>query len=469
VAQGELVGNTWKSSLGTIVAACASAVAMAGVLPSSAMAAGSSDAHTAQGPPAPRVSTPVVTAAVGDSLITFDEFPEGTIITDEYADLGVIFSGDSPEDELELVFDADNPTTPVLSGTPTFHGTISAQFVVPGTTTQAIVSGFTVDVGFIDDPGAVVVVVHRTGGDEVITTEEFGINTLESATGGITGFTVEENTEEGAGFAIDNLAFTPGVALPPPPPPPPPAPTDPAARCAPYLVFDSRGSGEPKGEMSAPGRDFLDALKSALKGLHHPSKVLRNFNPYPAVSVLDGFNPLEIDQDLNGLGALLHSGRIGAYNDSVRDGERELRTLVQNQASSFCSVTKMILVGYSQGAQVTGNVIEQLPRWAARHVAAAVLFADPKFNSRDRWADRGVIRNGLDGVLGQRPFFPRGGPVVLSYCKGKNPVDPVCHYREFSDLIRNHSQHEIYSRRVNGHRSIAEAAASAVALRLVGR
>jgi hypothetical protein len=45
-------------------------------------------------------------------LITFSEFPIDTHITDQYADLGIIFDGDYPL----IRPDYSNPTSPVLAG-----------------------------------------------------------------------------------------------------------------------------------------------------------------------------------------------------------------------------------------------------------------------------------------------------------------------------------------------------------------
>jgi hypothetical protein len=404
----------------------------------------------------------------GSTFITFEEFEEETVITNQYASEGVVFAGPSALEEPEIAWDESNPTAPVLSGSPRFHGPITAAFVVPGTATQAVVNGLSVDVGYLDDPGDVHVVIHTVNGDEVLTPEEFGINTMESAATGILGFTVEEDGEEEAGFAIDNLTFDPGVAWVPPPPPPPPAPpappvtAPPAPKCAAYLLIDSRGSGEANGDLSKPGKAFKAALGQALKAKHDSGKLLYNYNSYPAVSIFDK-NPLHI---ANGIGAYVHQASVGAYAASVRKGEEVLQPIVEGQASSPCASTQMILLGYSQGAQVTANVVQQLPGSVLQHVAAVVLFADPLFNSDDHTVDRGQARPGLNGVLGKRDKFGHIHPLVLSYCKGSLPVDPICHYSSFSDLGAHHGQHSTYWQGSDGQRSTAEIAALAVAAEL---
>src|SRR5688572_8837112 len=59
------------------------------------------------------------------TVITFSEFPNGTPITDQYAEKGVVFGGDSPF----IAEDGSNPTSPVLSGSPLFFGEIKGRFV----------------------------------------------------------------------------------------------------------------------------------------------------------------------------------------------------------------------------------------------------------------------------------------------------------------------------------------------------
>lgn len=83
------------------------------------------------------------------ALITFSEFPVGTEITDQYKDEGIIFAGSNPF----ITTDADNPTSPVLSGTPLFEGAITGTFVVPGTTTPTTVESFSLDAGYFDEVG----------------------------------------------------------------------------------------------------------------------------------------------------------------------------------------------------------------------------------------------------------------------------------------------------------------------------
>ena len=79
-------------------------------------------------------------------LITFSEFPGGTYITDQYADIGIIFGGDSPY----IGPDGSNPTSPVLR-TSNFLGDIEGYFVNPNDgVSPATVSWFSLDAGYFD-------------------------------------------------------------------------------------------------------------------------------------------------------------------------------------------------------------------------------------------------------------------------------------------------------------------------------
>ena len=73
-----------------------------------------------------------------ENTITFSEFSSGTKITDQYADRGIIFKGDSPF----ITSDGANPTSPVLSGSPRFNGAIEGHFVDPITHEPTIVNHF---------------------------------------------------------------------------------------------------------------------------------------------------------------------------------------------------------------------------------------------------------------------------------------------------------------------------------------
>jgi hypothetical protein len=141
-------------------------------------------------------------------IITFSEFPVGTSITNQYQTDGIVFTGDNPY----ITTDGSNPTSPVLSGTPRFQGSITGTFFVPGTTApqRTGVLAFSVDVGYIDNPNSVEVVYFDIKGKRLgsLLASAFGIDTLNVTSSiPIGSFTVHSVTNEPYGWAIDNVAI----------------------------------------------------------------------------------------------------------------------------------------------------------------------------------------------------------------------------------------------------------------------
>lgn len=177
----------------------------------------------------------------------------------------------------------------------------------------------------------------------------------------------------------------------------------------PYVVIDSRGSGENNAngtpQISPPAHAFFQTL-SADVGTRNAHLIT---NPYPA-------------PDWKSFpGAALH--RDAAYTRSVSRGELWLSKKLRDLALD-CPSTRVFLVGYSQGAEVTGDVYATSRTSGWKNVLGVALFGDPLFNSHDRQADRGTFTHNANGGLGTRQPFPewsRGH--ILSYC---NHFDPVC-------------------------------------------
>jgi lysophospholipase L1-like esterase len=136
-------------------------------------------------------------------VITFDEFPLETAITDQYQPQGIIFGGDTPF----ITTDGANPSSPVLSGTPLFQGAIRGTFVSPSGA-PATADAFTLDVGYIDTPGAVTVTAYDAGGAvlQAVPITDTGIVTVPVTQPGSAAFGVASDGAESAGFAIDNVS-----------------------------------------------------------------------------------------------------------------------------------------------------------------------------------------------------------------------------------------------------------------------
>jgi hypothetical protein len=172
------------------------------------------------------------------------------------------------------------------------------------------------------------------------------------------------------------------------------------ADCPDYYVIDSRGSGEEGGTISPPGAKLVVALRAGL-----PGKTVKALpNGYPA----------------RGGYSILAGARLkvpGAYFNSVNSGKVWLADAVP-KLSTQCPGAKIVLTGYSQGAQVTADVVQHDGPF--KGVLAVVLFGDPYFNGSDAHVDRGSYRAGVDGGLGKRPKFIGGH--VYSYCHSNDPV-----------------------------------------------
>jgi hypothetical protein len=141
-----------------------------------------------------------------DNLITFSEYPLDTKITDQYADKGIVFGGDSPF----ISVDSANPTAPVLSGTPRFQGAIEGTFVDPNDgVTPVVVEGFSLDAGYFDAYGSVRLTWYAKDGTKLgqKVGSIIGIQTFTIQGGPVASWRIETIKEEPAGFAIDNVSI----------------------------------------------------------------------------------------------------------------------------------------------------------------------------------------------------------------------------------------------------------------------
>lgn len=196
-----------------------------------------------------------------------------------------------------------------------------------------------------------------------------------------------------------------------------------AQKCSAYVVADSRGSGEPLATLSRPGAAFVREFRK----LHSSVYVGAAMNSYDAVG------------SWNIVAAVLKLP-IG-YHQSVGQGKAWLRSELSTLAST-CPETKVVLTGYSQGAQVAADVAQEAPN---RQIVGVVLFGDPYFNHGDARADRGDFARGLDGTLGTRPIFTGSlGGRVLTYCHRHDPVcqGPLSYYELARYRFTRHNNYD---------------------------
>ncbi|MER6910563.1 SGNH/GDSL hydrolase family protein [Streptomyces sp. NPDC000594] len=146
-------------------------------------------------------------AAEAEEVITFSEFPEDTAVTRQYKQRGIVFSGGGGGTP-SITTDTASPTTPVLSGSPRFQGAVEGRFVKMDGTGRTV-TRFSLDVGYIDNPGSVSVIVHDLKGKELTRkpADRNGIVRIAVTGKGIASFRVQQTSPEGSGFAVDNVRF----------------------------------------------------------------------------------------------------------------------------------------------------------------------------------------------------------------------------------------------------------------------
>ncbi|MCW6006450.1 fibronectin type III domain-containing protein [Micromonospora sp. CPCC 205371] len=205
--------------------------------------------------------------------------------------------------------------------------------------------------------------------------------------------------------------------------------------CPNYLLLGSRGSGQ-----APPGTegDLNDGLGQEVAQFRNEFQALlpagRTFgvkaNTYKAVAV-SGKSQYNKEWWLWNL-FTARWAIPSPYHMSVAEGMGWLAAEV-DEAINLCasSGTRILLAGYSQGAQVTGNAYQALSAAQRDHVWGVVLIADPRFNGSDGTANAGSYSPRRSGAVRElatphqkgRPEFPAdSNGRVLSYCLARDPV-----------------------------------------------
>ena len=249
--------------------------------------------------------------------------------------------------------------------------------------------------------------------------------------------------------------------------------------CAKYELIGLRGSSEPDEaatrRMGVPVNRLYEEILS-LGGLKGTDDVVAHgigLPEYAAVSVKGGWR-----ENINGLGAGLHIGALGAYTESVEKGTKAVLDYVEKRKGE-CAATKFILAGYSQGAQAVGRALETMPTANRSLVAASVLFGDPYFRPSSA-STRGDFQTNHGGAIGIRSEWPsQYSGKVFSYC---HFADPICQLHKrvvsifgietwvkdpFGLNFDNHGNYHTRGNSDSDSRSSASHAASDV-LRLIG-
>jgi hypothetical protein len=112
--------------------------------------------------------------------------------------------------------------------------------------------------------------------------------------------------------------------------------------------------------------------------------------------------------------------------DAVRDASARLAVLVRQRASR-CPGERLLLAGFSMGAEIVGDALQSpgLDR-LGDHPAAAVVLADPSFNPRDRVTATGTFDSEYAGSSSPRPLYPSAlASRIRSYCRRG---DDICQH-----------------------------------------
>ncbi|KAF8244336.1 cutinase-domain-containing protein [Wilcoxina mikolae CBS 423.85] len=123
-----------------------------------------------------------------------------------------------------------------------------------------------------------------------------------------------------------------------------------SGKCAPIIVIFARGTGEPGNVGDDVGPEFFKELEKLKSG----KTIVQGVNKYPA-------NILRT---------------VGYLNGGSDSGAKDMAASV-NLVSTQCPKSKIVLSGFSQGAQVTHKAAKMLATEMYRFVGAIVVFGYP--------------------------------------------------------------------------------------------
>jgi hypothetical protein len=191
----------------------------------------------------------------------------------------------------------------------------------------------------------------------------------------------------------------------------------PPYQCGDLKFFGARGSGQASDDHGGYGPEIASTLTSVKSLLPAGTTLQDEALDYPAIGV-HWWDPSYYTAD---------------YQASERAGFETLQFDVRQYIRN-CPTKRVILAGYSQGADVVGDTFLSLSPDEATHIAAVIMFGDPKFNpakSQNR-VDQGDYTYPWAGIEGPQtglrtiPKQPQDWqPYVHSWC---SKLDVVCNY-----------------------------------------
>jgi len=222
-----------------------------------------------------------------------------------------------------------------------------------------------------------------------------------------------------------------------------------ASSCQDLSIIFSRGSGQNQdhldlddllnpqrfGNREKQSYTFFKEVDAKLPGLTKEFVSLHDFAGkynnygYKAVAVM----PSMVEP------ANHRNDAINLYYESVKDGAEELAGYIKDKIAQ-CPNQEIILGGYSQGAQITGEALFKLTSQERSHIRYTAFYGDPKLNGHEgnfvlnkgHWLRGNAVRI-TNGILGARenyvPADMKGR--VGSWC---DFADPICTGQSISYL-----------------------------------
>ena len=159
--------------------------------------------------------------------------------------------------------------------------------------------------------------------------------------------------------------------------------------CAPYIVIGARGTG-PDEEAA---RELSNVVRQAAVKLRAIINLNRGIEDIQNDSLVE-FVPL--DYPANGGGEFAR-GSNKEYRASVKAGGTEFKRIVET-----CSASRVIAIGYSQGAMANSAGIYSLDSTDASRIEGVITFGDPIFNNLDDATAISSFDPDRAGLMGSR-------------------------------------------------------------------
>ncbi|KAF5855809.1 hypothetical protein ETB97_008413 [Aspergillus alliaceus] len=164
--------------------------------------------------------------------------------------------------------------------------------------------------------------------------------------------------------------------------------------CSPIHLLVARGTTEP------PGNGLMRSLAQLIISDQGPGKADQEAIDYPATGL----------------------GNYNAYMDSVAQGSQAVTQQVTSYAKN-CPNSRIVLLGYSQGAQIIGDALcgtvtksASIDRSIGSHVHTIVLYGDPSFRVGEPYDKGTSTSNGIFSQLRTAGSCLSYAPLMSSYC-----------------------------------------------------